>query len=357
MLASASPTAMHNGSGPVSSPNSSGSGVSWTPIGILMIYTLVFIVGMCFLNARSQRQPLKARSPGLLAVSSLGGYLQVIWVTVWSSHIIDLGSQEGCSLGAWSMTIGHPLLFIPYVLRCYRLHLIFNLTLEKESSATTTIDNGKYYHSRKHRISDTFLLRIMAVVFLIAACVAGVDEWLLWQGLGSWQRLYVCNYTAKSFIAVWDAVRFLETLIFTISLYKLWKVVDAFSIRMELLGVCSIWVINLMLRVVLGIYDPQKEYWVIVQPYAIIARYVVIVLILLLLSCVVVHGQLTSFNSGGLSLFFSCNVVPDPLCVCLSVLLYLWLGQCWVKKGVELCCGLKMLLCARCGTRCMTPNT
>ena len=130
-----SPTPSSNGSGPVSPSPSSGSGfqVSWAPIGILMSYTLVFIVGMCFLNARSQRQPLKARSPGLLAVSSLGGYLQVIWVTVWSSHVIDLGSQEGCSLGAWSMTIGHPLLFIPYVLRCYRLHLIFNLTLEKES--------------------------------------------------------------------------------------------------------------------------------------------------------------------------------------------------------------------------------
>ena len=41
MLASASPTAMlSNGSGPVSSPSSSGSGFSWTPIGIPLFYQL-----------------------------------------------------------------------------------------------------------------------------------------------------------------------------------------------------------------------------------------------------------------------------------------------------------------------------
>ena len=100
---------------------------------------------------------------------------------------------------------------------------------------------------------------------------------------------------------------------------------------MELVGVCSIWVINLMLRVVLGIYDPKKEYWVIVQPYAIIARYVVIVLMLLLLggggarsTDIFQRWWPFSFFSCFLYfLVFSCNVVPDPLCVCLSVLLYL----------------------------------
>ena len=95
--------------------------------------------------------------------------------------------------------------------------------------------------------------------FFLAACVALVDEYFVWEGdsENSWQRLYVCNYSARSFIAVWDAVRFLETLIFTVSLYKLWKVVDAFTIRMELVGVCSIWIVNLSLRVALGIYSPK----------------------------------------------------------------------------------------------------
>ena len=248
-------------------------GVTWWPLYILISYTFVFLLAMLFLLCRSHKQPLKARSPGLLAVSSFGGYLQVIWITTLSAHLVNSNSENGCSFGAWAMTIGHPLLFIPYVLRCYRLHLIFNLTIEKES-ATYQPDNAvKYYHSRKHRISDAYLLRIMAVVCAAAVGVAAVDEYFLsHSALGSWQRLYVCNWHAKSFVAVWDAVRFLETLIFTVSLYKLWKVVDAFTIRMELVGVGGIWLGNLIVRVVLGIYHPEEELWVRAQPYAIVAR-------------------------------------------------------------------------------------
>ena len=247
--------------------------IAWTPITILIIYTLVFLTSIIFLSSRSHRQPLKARSPGLLAVSSVGGYLQVVWVTMLTSHMVDSSTQHGCSFGAWAMVLGHPLLFIPYVLRCYRLHLIFNLTIERETAgASNRHEAVKYYHKRKHRISDRFLLRTMAIVVVVAACIAAVDEYFVWQGIRSWQRLYVCNYDAKSFVVVWDTVRFLETLIFTISLYKLWGVADAFSIRMELLGVCGVWLANLTLRVVLGLYHPQQELWVQVQPYAIVAR-------------------------------------------------------------------------------------
>lgn len=268
------------------SPHPRPHPISFTPVALLFIYSLVFLTTMIFLFLRNNRQPLKARSPGLLAVSSIGGYLQVIWVTMIASNFIN--PVHGCSFGAWALVLGHPLLFIPYVLRCYRLHLIFNLAVEKRTasagtSTTTsrststgsTTDHHlaiKYYHARKHRISDTFLLRTMAIVVFLAVCVAAVDEYFVWQGIASWERLLVCNYHSKYTIIVWDTVRFLETLIFTVSLYKLWGVADAFSIRMELLGVCGVWIANLTLRVVLGIYHPESELWVSVQPYAIVAR-------------------------------------------------------------------------------------
>ena len=266
----------------VTTPSSSTNKhpIVWTHLALLFFYTLVFFAAMVFLFLKKSSQPLKARSPALLAVSSFGGYLQVFWVTMLASHVADPGTQLGCSLGAWAMTLGHPLLFTPYVLRCYRLHLIFNLTIEKESATQRTLDGTtKYYHERKHRISDKFLMRVMLVVLFVAACVAALDEYFALQSVTSSERLYVCNYQSKDFVVVWDAVRFIETLIFTVSLYKLWGVADAFSIRMELLGVCGVWLGNLTLRVVLGLYHPKMEYWVTVQPYAIVARSAVCLLV------------------------------------------------------------------------------
>ena len=253
--------------------------IVWTHLALLFFYTLVFLAAMVSLFLKKSSQPLKARSPALLAVSSFGGYLQVFWITMLASHVADPGTQLGCSLGAWAMTLGHPLLFTPYVLRCYRLHLIFNLTIEKESATQRTFEATKYYHARKHRISDKFLMRVMLVVLAVAACVAALDEYFVLQGVASVERLYVCNYQSKAFVVVWDTVRFLETLIFTVSLYKLWGVADAFSIRMELLGVCGVWLGNLTLRVALGLYHPENELWVLAQPYAIVGRSAVCLLV------------------------------------------------------------------------------
>ena len=59
-----------------------------------------------------------------------------IWVTMIASNFIN--PVHGCSFGAWALVLGHPLLFIPYVLRCYRLHLIFNLAVEKRTASAGT---------------------------------------------------------------------------------------------------------------------------------------------------------------------------------------------------------------------------
>ncbi len=311
--------------GPPHPRGSSADAPWWTPLVLLAVYTLVLLASLVGLYCQRLRQPLKARSPVLLAASALGGYLLVLWMLLLESGVVPASSRVGCSLGTWAMNLGHPLLFLPYLLRCYRLHLVFNLTVERRdtsrrrerpgsdrsgygtdatggsttprrsrassmdsrrsatpqpqslsqrslSQASGASSTSRYYHARKHRITDGFLLKVMCALALAAAAVAAVDEWYVMEGDGpfSWQQLYVCNYRAVSFVVVWDTVRFLETLSLTVALYKLWAVADAFSIRHELLLVGGIWVLDLILRVALGIYDPALWTWT--QPWALCVR-------------------------------------------------------------------------------------
>ena len=112
----------------------------WTPaLMMLGAYGLLFLFAMCLLFAQRYRQPIKARSPALLAVSSLGGLIVASWMMLMEAGVVNPGSQFNCALGAWAMNVGHPLLFLPYMLRCYRLHMIFSLTIEKQTATEKVI--------------------------------------------------------------------------------------------------------------------------------------------------------------------------------------------------------------------------
>ena len=89
-------------------------GAIWTPALVLLgAYATIFLCSMALLFAQRYRQPIKARSPALLAISSFGGLSVTSWMMLMQAGIVNPGSQFNCALGSWVMNVGHPLLFLP----------------------------------------------------------------------------------------------------------------------------------------------------------------------------------------------------------------------------------------------------
>ena len=114
-----------------------GGDVVWWIMLAWLIWTIFCALALYLAYRRRNMQPLKARSPALTTASALGGYIMLTWCCWLQSHFIV--SEQGlnlhgqytlCSIGIWALYIGHPLLLIPYILRCYRLYFVFNYNVE-----------------------------------------------------------------------------------------------------------------------------------------------------------------------------------------------------------------------------------
>ena len=132
------------------SPEGSGSGsgsgafgewdgkVVWWIMGAWVVWSVYGAVVMYLAYKRRNLQPLKARSPALTTASALGGYVLLTWCCWLQAHFLVAEDGLGfrgpytlCSVGIWALYIGHPLLLIPYILRCYRLYFVFNYNVEQ----------------------------------------------------------------------------------------------------------------------------------------------------------------------------------------------------------------------------------
>jgi hypothetical protein len=321
--------------------------IGWTVFGI-------FTLGMAY--KRRQRQPLKARSPSMTVASAFGGYILLTWCA-WLEANVFL-SQDGfdlhgpyalCSVGIWALYIGHPLLLLPYILRCYRLYFVFNYNVEqvekhrramldriitngsprrvrstsptildatgstrpsrrmgsRESSShslraaaaigevSSTHDDVNFFYKKRHRMSETWLVTRLAALLLVFVLYTVVNQYLLSEGQNQ-KDSYITNDICPSqhlgFVTEWEVIEFIEQVIFVLALYHLWDVIDTFSIRTELLSIFVVWIAWSGLRVALAIPEGGLDVWIRYEPRLVIARSIVLYIVSVVMPLMHTYG-------------------------------------------------------------------
>ncbi|KAJ5072028.1 regulator of g protein signaling [Anaeramoeba ignava] len=128
------------------------------------IFTPYFIFTFILFIRRWDKQPIKARSPLLLSISSVAGYIMIThycWMTWYSEE------NWPCIVSHWLIWAVMSWYYVPYILRCLRLFFIFKINFEK-----TEMHKGKdgekkkqgFFVRKRHWFTDRRLL-IWLIIF------------------------------------------------------------------------------------------------------------------------------------------------------------------------------------------------
>ena len=92
-------------------------------------YTCLFVIG-CLLFYWSKRiQPIKSRSPGMVLLSAVGGYLLVTNYAM--AHYVTGINRWPCPFSHWSLFLAFPLFLFPFPVRALQLYLVFKRNVDK----------------------------------------------------------------------------------------------------------------------------------------------------------------------------------------------------------------------------------
>ena len=89
------------------------------------IYIAFFLVVHFVLSRRFKRFPLKPRSPRLLVIPSIASFIMASWCLYSVSFVKSYDKNFSCSYIRWIYNLSYPSMLIPYYLRAYRLHILF----------------------------------------------------------------------------------------------------------------------------------------------------------------------------------------------------------------------------------------
>ncbi|CEM07552.1 unnamed protein product [Vitrella brassicaformis CCMP3155] len=99
----------------------------WVSLGTWMLVLLLYLLSAMLFIHRRKQQPVKSRSPILVMFSTLGGFLLATWAIIEYAIANTPLADDGWVVFTQNtlLTLGHPLFFLPYFLRCYRLAFVF----------------------------------------------------------------------------------------------------------------------------------------------------------------------------------------------------------------------------------------
>ena len=90
------------------------------------VFLLFYLVIEIFLCLRSKSVEITRRSPWLLHISNWGNLLESLSIfVIYNSLTIE--TFPGINLATSGVVLGHFVLFLPYILRSYRLYIVFFL--------------------------------------------------------------------------------------------------------------------------------------------------------------------------------------------------------------------------------------
>jgi hypothetical protein len=211
---------------------------TYIPLGILLLL-------------RSKRKAIRNRSPLLVVIAHWSNYFEccLLLVSLYMYFTKSLKNDYFDLFYQFIVIIVHYSYFIAYMLRCYRVHFIFNLDYRWD-------DEDGYFKRNLHRAGQKWLVKIflmflwpVVIIGTLRIAISGADEYFppsYYEGED--------QVTAVS-EGIYLFFMFLEELAFIISVYKLRNVQDDFKMSVELTVVCVLWVLT-------GFFSIFTETWV-----------------------------------------------------------------------------------------------
>ena len=209
----------------------------WAVLGIVVfLYLMIDLL----IYVRSKSVYIVRRSPWLIHLSLWGNLLEVISILPLMPYAIDsvylpplLLSLRDCGI-----ILGHCLFFFPYILRSYRLYIVFNLEKNWDKDGAT-------FTRRIPRTRQCWQIKIL--IFLLILPVLMCTLLLVYQSVQDYFP-FTSKNTGKTdtdiATGIYIAVTFLEQLILIVLSFMLRHIEDQYKMSNELIWVCLIWSIS-----------------------------------------------------------------------------------------------------------------
>jgi len=97
-------------------------------------YTSLFVVTTILFFWSKTIQPIKARYPGMVLMSGIGGYLLVTNYAM--AHYVTGIHRWPCPFSHWTLWLGFPLFLFPFPVRSLKLYLVFKRNMDKVKNHT-----------------------------------------------------------------------------------------------------------------------------------------------------------------------------------------------------------------------------
>jgi hypothetical protein len=221
----------------------------WISFGIVsLVYLLIDIMILC----RRKSISIIRRSPWLLHLSLLGNFIEVISIISMLSYLenIKVNNDKWIGLRDSGIIFGHSLLYLPYILRSYRLYIVFNL--EKDWDV-----NGTPFVGIVHRTGQTWQMKILGVLLILplVICILLIFVNAIETNIS---LLDDGNNNTNFIVGFYVFLCFFEQLLLIIFAYKLRNIKDEYRMCNELVWVTVIWFISSISSTFI---DSYTEFW------------------------------------------------------------------------------------------------
>jgi hypothetical protein len=200
----------------------------WAAVAVYLLVAVLLI-------KRSKSEVLAKRSPILVLVSHIGNCCEVLLLLIARVFMDNSNELLVKAFQAGSLFF-HSLYYLPYLLRCYRLHLVFRL----DRAWTEQSDS---FYTNRHRASQSWLVKVLVVLMLPALALA-----VLLVVFDSFSDIFPTTCRPESNLGslklFYIALSFIEELVFVVAVWACRDINDDFAMSTELTIVCGLWFSN-----------------------------------------------------------------------------------------------------------------
>jgi hypothetical protein len=202
---------------------------------MLVAAAAIYLLVAVLLFKRSKSQVLAKRSPVLVLVSHFGNCLEVLLLLI-ASVFIDNSDELMVKVFQAGSMFFHCLYYYPYLLRCYRLHLVFSLD-------RAWMEQSDSFYTNRHRASQTWLVKVLIVIMLPVGVISG-----LLLVFDSFSEIFPMTCRPESNLSslklFYISFSFTEELMFVFAVWACRDINDDFAMSKELTVVCGLWFSN-----------------------------------------------------------------------------------------------------------------
>lgn len=207
---------------------------------LIVIVSFIYLIVDFIIFLRSKHIQITRRSPWLMHISLYGNLIELISI----STLIPFLSSEPLKdslfifLRDCGSVIGHYMFYVPYILRAYRINLVFNLEHNWEAS-------GNLFKIKIKRTRQIWLLKIFALTMIlpISLCL-GIFLYKPLEDIFPITTSQKSSLNSEYATGVYIFVCFLEQMLIIFMTNQIRNIDNQFDMKSELMTICILWSVS-----------------------------------------------------------------------------------------------------------------